>query len=283
MSEGGSITPLGIAIIHGHVLRYTDVAPAFLDAGVDPSGDVTTTGISALVFAAMYNNVNAARALVKAGAKGVPSPNDDDGETPLHVALHDNLEMAKLLVSESGADINAVRKSDGATALALAILMAKIDMVRWLVKLGADVTIADKEGETPMHCAAIVGSVEMAKVLLEANADVNAANEQGMSPLLHAVEEDRVDMIKFLLERGADVNHLSKLGFNALGLAMKNGKRFTADLLKEAGCEYVHVHPWITCDGEGDCCNKEVNLKGVRYHKLGEDFDLCQVAFDRYR
>eukprot|EP00035_Acanthoeca_spectabilis_P018141 m.383186 g.383186 ORF g.383186 m.383186 type:complete len:1312 (+) comp16728_c0_seq11:151-4086(+) len=281
VSEGGSITPLGIAIIHGHVLRYTDVAPAFLDAGVDPSGDVTTTGISALVFAAMYNNVNAARALVKAGAKGVPSPNDDDGETPLHVALHDNLEMAKLLVSESGADINAVRKSDGATALALAILMAKLDMVRWLVKLGADVTIADKEGETPIHCAAIVGSVEMAKVLLEANADVNAANEQGMSPLLHAVEEDRVDMIKFLLERGADVNHLSKLGFNALGLAMKNGKVFTADLLKEAGCEYVHVHPWITCDGEGGCCDKEVNLRGVRYHKLGEDFDLCQVAFDR--
>lgn len=59
----------------------------------------------------------------------------------------------------------------------------KADIVRLLIKHGADVSVRDKTDATPLHLAAFSGSSEIVRLLLEQGADVTVVDMNHKTPL----------------------------------------------------------------------------------------------------
>jgi len=66
-----------------------------------------------------------------------------------------------------------------------------VDIVRFLVELGADVTAQDKDGSTPLHQASNSGEVDLARFLVEHGADATALTKQGR---LRCIRRREVEM-----------------------------------------------------------------------------------------
>lgn len=59
----------------------------------------------------------------------------------------------------------------------------RLELIRHLLKLGADVNISDTDGETPLHYASRLAVPTIVKVLLHAGAAVDAKDEADVTPL----------------------------------------------------------------------------------------------------
>ncbi len=81
------------------------------------------------------------------------------------------------------------------------------EIVKLLVKHGAEINAKGYYGRTALHYAAIHGDIEMASFLLENGADLNLRGDVfGFSPLFCAVNCQKAPMVEFLLEQGASVS-----------------------------------------------------------------------------
>lgn len=147
-----------------------------------------------LFFAVSEDRVNAARALLAAGAK--IHKENDLGQQPINQAT--SLRMLELLI-EYGADINHV---DGCGKLPLMEFASRgnATAVRTLLASGAQVD-KTSTGKTALHAAVCADNVETVKVLLDAGADVNALDGDSQS-VLFRVQSRR--MLAFLVAAGID-------------------------------------------------------------------------------
>jgi ankyrin repeat protein len=122
----------------------------------------------------------------------------------------------------------------GTTALHMAVLSNNIDMVRLLIKEGADVN-APGYVETPLHVAAFYGHAKIAEILLNAGANVNALGyKQDDTPLQVAAIHGNSDVIKVLLLHGASVNAEDKDHETAHQLAQEYNQTNVVDILAKA-------------------------------------------------
>ena len=135
---------------------------------------------------------------------------------PLVAALRGkHFKVAKLL-HRHGADVD-VRGAWGNTLLSSACDDELLDVVRWLIKHGADgadvhTRSGTGTGWTPLQIAAYSGCLQLFQVLLEHNPDINAQNDLGECPLHRAArpfnkhDRDYLDIMQLLLNLGADPN-----------------------------------------------------------------------------
>ncbi|OGF64719.1 MAG: hypothetical protein A2Y62_14805 [Candidatus Fischerbacteria bacterium RBG_13_37_8] len=93
-----------------------------------------------------------------------------------------NAELVKKLIKE-GANVKFKDKT-GTTALMMAALKKHTEVVKELIQAGADVNARDYEGDTPLHAALYMmsGRSHIARELIKASADVNMFNDRGCSP-----------------------------------------------------------------------------------------------------
>lgn len=110
------------------------------------------------------------------------------------------LEMIKQRV-----DVNVAAK-DGTTALHWAVYNDDVELVRALLKAGADAKAKNEYGATPMSEAAITGNPVIIEALLKAGADADSPNADGQTALMLLARTSNVEAAKILLRRGADVN-----------------------------------------------------------------------------
>ncbi len=120
-------------------------------------------------------------------------------------ASSDDLELVRALI-KAGANVT-LKNQFGTSALTEAAIIGSAPVVDALLKAGADPNTRNPEGETPLMAVARNGNVEAARRLLEARADVNAReNWGGQSALMWAAAQGQAEMVKLLASHGGDVN-----------------------------------------------------------------------------
>lgn len=150
----------------------------------------------------------------------------------LHQAAStDDLESLRMTLRE-GADVNA--DEDGVTPLMLAVGQSANEAVRLLIEAGADVNAVSR-GSTPLVYACSQGFAETASILLGAGADVHSVDAGGWTPLMHAAFCGWETVLHLLLDYRADVYARNAQGQTALDLAAEGRQAVSAVLLREYG------------------------------------------------
>ncbi len=222
-------TPLHLAA-RGH----EGIVRLLLERGADVNnvdGERHRTALHAAVGDTYMNTdvcVSIVRLLLHGGADA--KAKDDDGITPLFLAVNNRQAGAAHLLIAKGADVNARRQTDR-TLLHDAAARGHLDVAEVLLAHGARVNAVTTLGTTPLHLAAQEGYVNAAEVLVAHGADVNARSLSGGTPLHEAARRGHHDVAAFLLDKGADASIKTTTGKTALDFAQGAGRDDLVQLL----------------------------------------------------
>ena len=142
----------------------------------------------------------------------------------------------------SGVDVNYRDEEEdfGFTALNMAARENTPDVVRLLIKSGADTNSQTNDGNTALMWASLRGNEDIITSLLDAGADVNLSRADGLTALMAAAKKSTPRVIDILLKAGANVNAKDSNGMTALHhAAMNNPDPEAVNTLIEAGSEDI--------------------------------------------
>lgn len=155
MSRSDSPEIIVSAIVDGDHTSLAD----YLNSGGDP--DLHYRDRSLIHWAAQESDRESVRLLLARGAS--PETQDEEGHFPLYqAAAEGSLEIVQLLV-EAGAFVNRVCGSGA--ALSIACAYEHLDVVRYLVGVGADPDLADRNGDTARSISEGYESPELLRIL----------------------------------------------------------------------------------------------------------------------
>ena len=153
------------------------------------------------------------------------------GETALHyLAVENQLEAVRTLV-EYGAEVNTVNKCGG-TPLSEAASLGYVDLVRYLLAVGAQIHV-EGQGEPTLNCGTNSGNTEIVRMLLNTGADVNIRNDIGETPLHLAAGKDNLELVQLLVNCGADIRAKRIFDETPLEVAEYAGAVATAKYLSQ--------------------------------------------------
>ena len=126
---------------------------------------------------------------------------------------------------ESGFDLEREINKEGWRPLMFAAAEGRLQTVRLLLELGANVNATNDLGRTALMFASIYGYEEIAAVLLDVGADPNIVptDDSGWPALIAAAEGGHLSVVQRLLEAGADPFMRDKTGATALHHATEHG------------------------------------------------------------
>ena len=218
------LSAMGLAVANAHF----ELAAMLLDAGAD--ANAAAQGWTALHTITWIRK---------------PGAGSNDPAPPGSGKM-DSLELVRKLVAR-GANVNApmtIRKSVGLTSLNTMgatpfLLAARTDdaeLMRLLVKLGADPLLPNADSTTPLMVAAGVGtrspgedagtkseSLEAVKLALELGGDINAVDNRGETAMHGAAYKHLPTVAQFLADKGARVetwNRKNRQGWTPLRIAV---------------------------------------------------------------
>ncbi|BFF92570.1 ankyrin repeat and KH domain-containing protein mask [Drosophila madeirensis] len=212
------------------------------------------------------------RDLVAAASIAIAAPEllesaDEDGFTPLHLAvIQGNLAMVNLLLANK-ADVNAV-DNEGHSVVHWATVCGEVESLRVVLSAGANVAQPDVNGGTPLHYAAQMcgasydskqQSSNSSKLALEIlgillshpQSCVDVQDKDGRQPLLWAASAGSAKAVIALVKAGARVESADKDGLTALHCAGSRGHTecidtlislcgAPTDLIDSNGCTALH-------------------------------------------
>jgi ankyrin repeat protein len=175
-------------------------------------------GVTPLLQASRNGAVEVMRVLLDAGAN--PTRWHPEGETPLMAAARTGKVDAVQLLTSRGSFVNAADPFQEETALMWASAEGHVEVVKALLKAGADPnlkahvsTITNRKnadhpsgGFTALMFAVRNGHEDVVKALVQGGADLKAKNADGATATIIAIANDRFDLAKELLDLGADPN-----------------------------------------------------------------------------
>jgi ankyrin repeat protein len=191
-----SITPLIKAAWDGD----QEIVTTLLAAGAKVNAKATDTLETPLLNAVTNEHTEIVKMLLKAGAD-VSAKNKFDFNAFTSAVAAGKQEIAGLLL-DGGAKIE--EGASGLTPLQFAASSGNVDMIRFLVKRGANVNHGAKAGEQTALLSAIYGAhPEAVQALIELKASVNTKTKDGTTPLSAAMKGDQDDIVKILKAAGA--------------------------------------------------------------------------------
>jgi ankyrin repeat protein len=131
--------------------------------------------------AATFGDVPRLRALLAADP-GLARAFSNDGFTALHLAAFFAQPEAGEELLRSGADPNAVARNPMKVAVInSAAASGRADLVKIVLRAGADPNSRQMAGYTALHAAAAHDNVEMTRALLDAGADISLRSDDGQT------------------------------------------------------------------------------------------------------
>lgn len=110
-----------------------------------------------------------------------------------------------------------------------------LNIVKTLVKAGADVNHPTNTNSTPLRAACFDGRLDIVTYLTEHNANIHIANKYNNTCLMIAAYKGHLDIVTFLLDHHADPNEKALCGATALHFAAECGHSTIVDQLLKFG------------------------------------------------
>ncbi|CAB0030544.1 unnamed protein product [Trichogramma brassicae] len=157
---------------------------------------------------------------------------DEFGLTHFHVACKLGYVDVVRKFLDLGQDPNLLVRGTNDSPLILALVRYNMEVVKLLLRRGADQNLPNKNGLTPLHLtcqtdedAASYWPQHFIRINDELNqlVQVNAQDKFGNTPLHFAVHHGKREKVEFLLRRGANVNLVNAEGSTALHIACHRG------------------------------------------------------------
>ncbi|KAF4530186.1 hypothetical protein B566_EDAN001445 [Ephemera danica] len=183
---------------------------------------------------------------------------------------------------------------EGASALWCAAGAGHINVVKTLVKFGANVDHLTRTNSTPLRAACFDGRLDIVKYLTEHNANIQIANKYNNTCLMIAAYKGHLDVVSFLLEKGANPDEKAHCGATALHFSAECGHVLIVQELLEHRCsisknesgmtplvvaaertradvvEYLITRPEITLEEKIEA----LELLGASYANDKDNYDL---------
>ncbi|XP_035896413.1 uncharacterized protein LOC118505146 isoform X2 [Anopheles stephensi] len=200
---------------------------------------------SALHYCSSAQDIAAAASVAMVAPELIESA-DEDGFTPLHLAvIQGNLQLVNLLLA-NGADVNAL-DNEGHSVVHWATVCGEVEALRAVLAAGADVSTPDINGGSPLHYAAQMcganydgksarASAKLALEILNTllnhpDTSVEVEDKDGRQPLLWAASAGSAKAVLALIKAGAHVESADKDGLTALHCAASRGHTECIDTL----------------------------------------------------
>ena len=210
-------TPLHCCSFAGHI----EIVKALIEHGADVNA-MNRKRNTPLHRAAAAGNVQVAKILIDNGAN--VNMRGYLGRVPLHdVASSGSAELTTLLM-ENNADPAARDDYTRITPMHVAATFGYIDVIKVLLKYGADINIGNRYGDTPLHKSAEYSKPEVADFLLQQGALVDVEGRSERTPLLTAAAYGQSQVVQMLLNRGANIFASDSDHSTALVLAAHYGR-----------------------------------------------------------
>ncbi|HYR89225.1 MAG TPA: ankyrin repeat domain-containing protein [Terriglobia bacterium] len=222
----------GTALVVAAASGREEFAIFLLENGADPNA-ADAYGVTALHYAvprgiAGIDSVS----IVFRPYHELPSSMPELAKSLLAHRANPNVQIAKDFPPYSRSPYALQTSLVGVTPFLLAAAAADVDLMRTLLRAGADPHIKSKDGSTALMMASGVGRIderennkedagalEAAKLALMLGDDINAANARGRTALHGAAGTGANAIIQFLFEKGANLNAKDRGGYTPLGLA----------------------------------------------------------------
>jgi ankyrin repeat protein len=145
--------------------------------------------------------------------RGLAIAKTEEGIPVINIAAFNGSLESVIYLNKMSAAINPENPGSSGGPIHAAVDQEKVEVLKWLLKNGADPNLKDSNGLTPLHLSAFGDSAEVTKLLLANGAKASASSQSGLTPL-HRCKN--VYSAIALVNAGADVNMLDKSGRNAL-------------------------------------------------------------------
>ncbi|KAF1665296.1 hypothetical protein FQA23_0011797, partial [Aptenodytes patagonicus] len=174
---------------------------------------------------------------------------DENGDTPLHLAIiHEQTAVIKqlieVIVSIPRQQIINISNNLQQTPLHLAVITKQPQVVQLLLQAHADPTLLDRYGNSLLHLALQAGDEEMLRTLLAhlgsaAPYLLHLHNYHGLLPVHLAVKAKSLACLDLLVRKGADVNAVERqCGRTPLHLAVEmENLNMATHLVKKLGAD----------------------------------------------
>jgi len=211
-----------------------DLIAYLIDEGANVNEQNELNGITPLLIATKNGDDRTLRVLLSHDAD--PTISSNLGVLPIHNVASSGsspsllrlVKAVKKMEDNTAGVFNVsnyinARDGDGLTPLYIACLNEHVEMVRELVKHGADPNIGDYNDTRPLDVLFAItgfGNRELYRLILGAGADPNyMSSEDGHSLIVHAVWQGDPIIMKMLIDAGANVNRVDIDGNTPLMIA----------------------------------------------------------------
>lgn len=209
--------PADLAVLRAAVAGEVSGLQEALRQGGSPDAR-TARGESALWLAASSHRVEAVRALLDAGARGLDEPHGGRRERLLAAAAWAADAPLVRLLLERGADPGGLGAGQ-VDALAGAVASGSVEVATLLLDARADPNRRLPDGLTAVARAAIHGRPEVLTLLLDRKGDPERRDHEGNTALMLAAGMGREEVVRLLLARKVRLHPLNARQRAALGEA----------------------------------------------------------------
>lgn len=183
-------------------------------------------GKTPILIAAWMNEARAVKILLEQGARLDIS--DNFGLNAAHyAAISEDPNMIRAILKFNCTSALVAEEKEGDTPLHLAVRYHRSEVVAELVAYGVNPNITNSGGCSPLLLAAEYDTVDIAKILLSSGADVHQRDLQGETPLGTAILHAADDTVNFFLENGANKDDLtSENEWDCISIACRHAHSF---------------------------------------------------------